>query len=136
MVFRNNVASVVEAIITDASGKILLLKRSEKNTFFKGLWQLAGGKVEFGENIETALKREIFEETGCECIDCKLEKVFSFDDGFNGFKGTLFLMVFNCKVLGKLKLSEDHVEFGFFDIEEIKKMDLTPISKKAIFGEK
>jgi 8-oxo-dGTP diphosphatase len=136
MVIRNNVASVVEAIITDASGKILLLKRSNKNTFFKGLWQLAGGKVEFGEHIETALKREIFEETGFQCNNSRLEKVFSFDEGFNGFKGTLFLMVFNCKISGNLKISEDHVEFGFFDIDEIKKMNLTPISEKAIFGEK
>lgn len=112
----------------------MLLKRSNHNTFFTGLWQLAGGKVEFGENIESAVKREIFEETGCNCINSKLEKVFSFYEEFNGFKGTLFLMVFNCEIKGSLKTSVDHSKHGFFSIDEIKKMDLTPISKKAIFG--
>ncbi|MDD3084165.1 MAG: NUDIX domain-containing protein [Candidatus ainarchaeum sp.] len=131
---KKDVASIVEAIIKDEDDKILLLKRSKKNTFFKEMWQLAGGKVEFGENINDALKREIFEETGCDCSQSKLEKVFSFYEKFNGFKGTLFLMVFSCKIEGKPKMSKDHIEYNFFSLDEIKNIKLTPISKKSIFG--
>ncbi|MDD4250642.1 MAG: NUDIX domain-containing protein [Candidatus ainarchaeum sp.] len=131
---KSDFASIVEAIIKNDAGEILLLKRSNHNTFFTGLWQLAGGKVEFGENIESAVKREIFEETGCNCINSKLEKVFSFYEEFNGFKGTLFLMVYSCEINDSIKLSKDHDEFGFFSMTQIKKMKLAPISKKAIFG--
>ena len=127
-------ASIVEAIVTNEKGQILLLKRSENNTFFCGQWQLPGGKVEFGEKVRDGIKREIMEETGCKCKDLKIIKVYSFEKAFNGFKGSLFLMVFNCKLDGKLKLSADHTESKFFDLNKIDKSALTPISKKSIFG--
>ena len=41
---RNSI-SVVEAIIKNKEGKVLLLKRSKSNKFFVGKWQLPGGKV-------------------------------------------------------------------------------------------
>ncbi len=128
------VASVVEAIIKDKNGRILLLKRSKENTFFVGKWQLPGGKVDFGENVQHAIKREIFEETGCICSNARLKKVYSFSEEFNGFSGTLFLMVFKAEISGKLCLSKDHIDYKFFKIQEIKKSTLTPVSKKAIFG--
>ncbi len=134
MVEHNKIVSVVEAIVKDGYGRILLLERSDKNTYYKGEWQLPGGKVEFGEDIHTALNREIAEETGCVCTDFRLERVFSLDDKFNGHKGTLFLMVFVCVLYGKICLSEDHSNYKFFYIDEIKNLGLTPTSKKAIFG--
>ena len=36
---------------------------------FDGKWQLPGGKIEFGETPEEALKREIRKEVGAEIID-------------------------------------------------------------------
>ncbi len=30
----------------------------------KGFWSFPGGKLEFGETLENALKREIYEEVG------------------------------------------------------------------------
>jgi 8-oxo-dGTP diphosphatase len=128
------VALIVEAIIKDKEGKLLLLKRSNSNNFFKGKWQLPGGKVNFGEHVRQAIKREIKEETALDCGELKIKKVFSFPDNFNGFKGTAFLMVFETKLEGKISLSKDHNKHGFFSLKEIKEMELTPISKKSIFG--
>jgi len=126
-------ASLVEAIIKNEEGKILLLKRSDVNIFYKGKWQLPGGKVDFGENMTVAIQRELKEETNCGCKNLVLEKVFSFYQEFNGFSGTHFLMIFNCDLVGDLKLSEDHDEYAYFSINEIKKLHLAPNSKKAIF---
>ncbi len=44
--------------------RLLLLKRVDPRTAFNGMWELPGGGVEYGESIDKALRREVFEETG------------------------------------------------------------------------
>lgn len=51
----------VGAVIVD-EGNVLLVKR--KYEPLKGQWSLPGGMVEIGETLETALTREMLEETG------------------------------------------------------------------------
>ena len=46
-------------------GNQLLLVQKNKGPY-KGLWDLPGGKIEFGEEPETTLIREVLEETGLE----------------------------------------------------------------------
>jgi ADP-ribose pyrophosphatase YjhB (NUDIX family) len=50
----------------DGDGKILLHKRSNKCRDEHGCWDCGGGAVEFGEDLENAVKREITEEYGTE----------------------------------------------------------------------
>jgi len=130
----DKIFSVVEAIIKDNDGRILLLQRSKNNTLFVDKWQLPGGKVEFGENVHKAIQREVLEETSCHLKKAKIDRVFSFEDAFNEFKGTTFLMVFSASINGKIKLSSDHVALAYVHPKDIKKSDLTPISLKSIFG--
>jgi 8-oxo-dGTP diphosphatase len=51
----------VGAVIVE-DGKVVLIKR--KYEPLKGHWSLPGGIVEIGETLETALTREMLEETG------------------------------------------------------------------------
>lgn len=44
------------------AGKVLLVERARPP--FEGLWSLPGGRVRFGERLETAVAREVAEETG------------------------------------------------------------------------
>ncbi|MHA1733290.1 MAG: NUDIX hydrolase [Promethearchaeota archaeon] len=46
------------------SASLLLVKRG--NPPDQGLWAVPGGKVELGERLEDALRREVLEETGIE----------------------------------------------------------------------
>lgn len=62
---------VVAAIIQD-NDKILATRRSYGE--FNGLWEFPGGKVECGEDSETALKRELKEELDTDII---IEKFFT-----------------------------------------------------------
>ncbi|MBT4870849.1 MAG: NUDIX domain-containing protein [Candidatus Diapherotrites archaeon] len=126
--------SVVEAIIKDKSGKILLLKRSKNNHYYLGKWQLPGGKVEFGEDIQKAIKREIYEETGIKYFGIQLGKVFSLKSIFDGKKSNVFLMVFEGELKGKIILSNEHSQAKFVSMNSIKKASLCPLSKKALFG--
>ena len=60
---------IVEALIHNNKGEILLLKRSKKNSVWVNKWQLPGGKLEEGESSIKAIKREIFEETSLSIND-------------------------------------------------------------------
>jgi 8-oxo-dGTP diphosphatase len=52
----------VGAIITDAAGRLLLVRRGHEPGL--GLWSVPGGRVEPGETDEQAVIREVGEETG------------------------------------------------------------------------
>ena len=54
------IVGVGAVIVND--GKVVLVKR--KYEPLKGHWSLPGGMVEIGETLETALAREMLEETG------------------------------------------------------------------------
>lgn len=47
---------------------VLLIRR--KNPSFQNQWTLPGGFVESDEDLETAAKRELKEETGIEMTSC------------------------------------------------------------------
>ncbi len=53
-------------------GRLLMYKRNK--SLGRGLWELPGGNLEFGENFEDCLLREFKEETG---LDVKIEKLIS-----------------------------------------------------------
>lgn len=55
---------IVHAVITDPSGRFLILKRVPNEYDKVGLWDLPGGSVEPGEHPVAAVIREIHEECG------------------------------------------------------------------------
>jgi 8-oxo-dGTP diphosphatase len=62
-------APTVSAVIVDGD-RVLLGKRGVPP--FKGLWDIIGGFVEYGEHPDVALQREVMEETGMTVaiVDC------------------------------------------------------------------
>jgi len=54
----------VRAVLLDAQGRCLLMRRSMANKHMAGQWEWPGGKVDAGEDFMTALHRELAEETG------------------------------------------------------------------------
>ncbi|MEL7036424.1 MAG: NUDIX domain-containing protein [Cyanobacteria bacterium J06592_8] len=54
--------TTVGALVVNRDGLVLIVK----TTKWKGTWGVPGGKVEWGETLETALAREFQEEVGLE----------------------------------------------------------------------
>jgi 8-oxo-dGTP diphosphatase len=54
---------VAAAVLTDANGRVLVSRRAS-DAHQGGLWEFPGGKVDSGEDVQSALRREIDEELG------------------------------------------------------------------------
>jgi len=57
------VTDVAVGVLIDAQGRFLLTSRPPGKVY-AGYWEFPGGKVEAGESIEQALRRELQEEIG------------------------------------------------------------------------
>ena len=58
---------VAVGVLIDADGRFLLTSRPDGKVY-AGYWEFPGGKVEPGEAILDALKREFVEELGVEIV--------------------------------------------------------------------
>jgi len=56
---------VAVGVLIDADGNFLLTSRPQGKVF-AGYWEFPGGKLESGESVEQALRRELHEELGIE----------------------------------------------------------------------
>ena len=54
---------VAVGVLIDATGRFLLTSRPEGKVY-AGYWEFPGGKLEAGETVEQALRRELHEELG------------------------------------------------------------------------
>ena len=57
------ITEVVAAVLTQPDGRVLLAQRPPGKVY-AGYWEFPGGKVEAGESVEAALRRELHEELG------------------------------------------------------------------------
>lgn len=56
--------TILVGVIPIHQDNILITQRSFKTKFLPGNWGLPCGKIEFGEDVEDAVHRELLEETG------------------------------------------------------------------------
>ena len=68
--------SVTGALIRD--GLVLIVRRSEREEFLAGYYELPGGQVEFGDDPARSIEREFLEETGLSVRALKPYHVLSY----------------------------------------------------------
>jgi 8-oxo-dGTP diphosphatase len=69
---------VAVGVLIDADGRFLLTSRPEGKVY-AGYWEFPGGKLEAGESVEAALRRELDEELGILIGPVEAWKVELFD---------------------------------------------------------
>lgn len=98
-------------VLVMKEGKCLLLKRTENDNFEPNKFGFAGGKIEEGEDAETAAKRELFEEAGIsgelKYLDCL--------ENEDGTTSTYFV----CECEDEPTLSDEHTGHEWKTAEEI-----------------
>lgn len=111
------VREACRALITDESGKRLLLARRAENDYRGGKWSALGGKIDPGESPEHAVARETLEESGL-----VLDGLILFRIQRNERWTTHF---FKADAKGDLLLNPDeHSEYGYFTADELPGLEL------------
>ena len=114
---------LVVGILVKNKNKYLLVKENLEDD--KSWWIIPGGKVEFGEKIEAAAKRELEEETG---IKAKKLKYLCYNESIfpeYNYHSVIFFFSANTS---KIKLGKDSegkvIEARWFTKKELKKLKL------------
>lgn len=73
----------------DAAGRVLLVR--QRSGPFAGAWLLPGGGVDEGESIESGLRREMREETGCDMEHVRHVATYEVDERTQDFRALVHL---------------------------------------------
>ena len=117
---------IVRGIIVN-NGSILLCRVIKSGFYF-----LPGGHIEEGENIETALERELMEEFGTRSTRMSFVKEVenSYLEEGNMIEETFYVFTVALENYENIKSREDHIGFEWVKIEDLKSVDFRP--KKII----
>lgn len=122
--FMIGVGAIIELKGTD---KILIGKR-DTHEVNHGTWEMIYGRIDHHEELITALKREVFEETGITDLEIKkLNRIWHIYRGNKHEDTELYGFTFVCETGDqKPKVSPEHLEFLWIKPEEALKMIAVP----------
>jgi 8-oxo-dGTP diphosphatase len=115
--------------ILKKNNKILLLKRHPKSKTGSCQWELPGGKVEKEEFFDQALIREFKEETN---LNVKLGEFYDAIQQDFSKKRTVQLIMYVIAENYNIKISNEHVDYLWIDLEEIKNLNITEGLRKVL----
>jgi 8-oxo-dGTP diphosphatase len=73
-------------VVHDGKGNMLMMKRGDKARDEQGRWDIVGGAIEFGESIDSAIKRELYEEICTKPLEIKFVGAYDAHREHNGDK--------------------------------------------------
>lgn len=130
---RDGVIKLVVGAIVHANGQVLILRRSTEDAFMAGIEELPSGGVEQGENLLTALERELAEEigwTGPLILDSGFVTQFDYASG-SGRKARQY--TFGLAHHGRpIILSSEHTAFRWLHPADLNDSDVTDETARAI----
>jgi 8-oxo-dGTP diphosphatase len=113
---------VVAAALLSHSGHVLLQQRQAGRTH-GGLWEFPGGKVETGESLEAALRREIAEELGIALDPASLEPL-----SFAAAPGDPHVvLLYTCRAWAGEPQCLDAAALGWFSVADLAALPLVPL---------
>lgn len=118
----DNVIIVALKAIIMFNGRALIIQRSAADDVGANTWEFAGGKLDFGEDLETALVREIREESGLEVQVNKLIYATTFNTHEHR---QLVILAYLCSATNDtVNLSDEHQDYLWANKKQI--LELLP----------
>jgi 8-oxo-dGTP diphosphatase len=116
-------AMSAKAVVRDAKGRCLVLRRSGASKNNAGFWEFPGGKTDPGERPDEALVRDIREETG---LDAQVIRVVGAAESELPDRKVAYLL-FEARVdTDAVQLSSEHDAFQWVERPELKNRKLCP----------
>jgi 8-oxo-dGTP pyrophosphatase MutT (NUDIX family) len=117
--------------VMNSNNEVLLLRRSDTARSRPLGWDLPGGSLHFGEDLEEGIKREISEEADLEVENLRFIHAQSFlrDDRYSLMIGYMGVVVDN-----EVTLSFEHDMYKWVKIEEAMLLDLPESYKNIIMA--
>jgi len=118
----------VGALIFDAENRMLLVRTSK----WSDLWGIPGGKIEWGEDSETALRRELLEETGLEVEGIRFVLVQDAVNPPEFYREAHFILlnyVCQCRQGQQVRLNDEAQEFRWVTREDSFRLALNTPTK-------
>ena len=115
--------------ICEVDEKILLLKVRSNSGHDAGKWEIPGGKIKKGEFFDEALIREVKEETD---LDVKVGDFCEAVQDDYPHKRTVQLIMYSKDISGEVKISDEHDDWMWASLDEIKSLDITSSLEKII----
>ncbi|MET8951227.1 NUDIX domain-containing protein [Streptomyces sp. NPDC004393] len=128
----NSVVPSVVAFVRDATGRVLMIQRSDN-----GRWALPGGGHDIGEAIADTVVREVREETGIEVEVAGLSGIYT-DPGHvmrydDGEVRQQFSLCFRARpVGGRLRTSSETTQVRWVDPGDLQGLDVHPTMRLRI----
>lgn len=115
-------------------GKVLVVKRSDNDTFLPSYWELVGGKIEWGENPHDGLVREVREEAGIDVITRWPYHVWDYVTEAD--QRHLVEVVFVCDMTAapKVTLSAEHQEFRWVSENDLPALNPMTDAMRAVIA--
>jgi len=135
---KNNKLHIVSvvAVIRNQEGKYLVLKRSEREIAYPGMYTFPGGKVEDNDTVEETLIKEAKEEAN---LDLKPGKILLKDKSFiRPDEQTVKVFSYLCEVkdIKGLKISNDFTDYKWVTLEDLKSISHVGIEDELIQADK
>jgi phosphoglycolate phosphatase-like HAD superfamily hydrolase/ADP-ribose pyrophosphatase YjhB (NUDIX family) len=115
--------ATVGGLVFRDDGRMLMVRTAK----WSDRWGIPGGKIEWGEASEAALRREMWEETGLKVEDVRFVLVQDAIHPPEFYKDAHFLLLnYTCRVAGtpEVQLNDEAQEFRWVTMEEARRLPL------------
>ncbi len=130
---RPRVVLVSRCFVVREDKRLLIIQRAATDSMNAGKWECPGGKLDIGQDLSHAQKREVMEETG---LLVQQSFIFTLDSSVIGtgkYMGLTYVVLFSINKLigGTLALSEEHTASAWVTYDELFAYDLTQEVREA-----